>query len=170
VSEAVIGLVGVFVGAVSAGVAQWALARRRERAEARAAARLVSIELRRSAEILGDWLDRNSWWFPYWESPQAWPENQAKLALARGVNAWSAVVRAYARLDHIDRSTRDLASAGSLEYDALKLNTSEREQLEADASDVDSAVAALARFTRDSISDRPLLFPWHPSRRTSGAT
>lgn len=151
------------VGAISTGVVQWAIARRLARAEARAAARLINIELRRSAEIVRYWLEMNSWWWPYWESPRAWSKHQSTLALSLRGNAWSAVEHAYARLDHIGRSTDLLVNAGSKDYDSLMLKDDERAQLKADADDLDRAVAALARFTRDRLHDRPTVFTWRPS-------
>lgn len=148
-TEAIFGLFGVVVGGLLTGAREWVLARRKERGEARAAARRVSAELRDGLDIIGEWLDAGWWAWDYWQSPTVWREEQMKLALTLPGESWSAVQHAYGRLGHIDRSTSRLARAGTSDVDVLKLKSEERAALEADARDVERAVDALAAFTGD---------------------
>jgi hypothetical protein len=80
--DAVIGLVGVFVGALIAGAWGWFSEVRRELAEAVVAARLVTNEL-------------NSWDLARARSQDAWLVHRADLARVLGADEWASVSEAY---------------------------------------------------------------------------
>ena len=80
--DAVIGLVGVLVGALIAGAWGWFSEVRRELAEAVVAARLVTNEL-------------NSWDLARARSQDAWLVHRADLARVLGADEWASVSEAY---------------------------------------------------------------------------
>jgi hypothetical protein len=116
VGSALIGLIGVAIGALLSGLATFLLARRAEKQQARAAARLLEAELR---QIIGrlDLLTSN----PIVDGrpprhlpklglvalcdilsapkPQLWDEHKAILAAVLSIDDWYAVATAYESID-----------------------------------------------------------------------
>lgn len=115
-SQALIGLVGVVVGAVLSGGVGYLVARRDERRRARASARLLQAELRPVADYLDAVVVGNLELFtgagrpllasalgPLLEMtpPRLWAEHQALLAWALGTADWYAIASAYERVDQL---------------------------------------------------------------------
>jgi hypothetical protein len=107
--QAVIGLIGVIVGALISGTGTFLLARRQEARQARAAARLLEVELRAVAadlHLLRESLQasdshgdlRSGLRLP----PQpAWTEHKPLLAAVLTASEWYAVAAAYESIDSL---------------------------------------------------------------------
>ena len=114
--EAVIGLIGVVVGALLSGSATFLMARRQEARQAQAAARLLEAELRSAAgdlillraslQVANNYADlRGQLRLP----PQpAWKEHKPLLAVVLTPSEWYAVAAAYESIDSLRAaSSRD---------------------------------------------------------------
>lgn len=112
---AIIGLIGVFIGALLSGTATFIMARRAEARQARAAARLLETELRTVAGDLYQlttalkYPDDYADWRTMLRLPpqRAWDAHKALLATVLTSPEWYAVATAYESLDA-------LRAAGSL--------------------------------------------------------
>ena len=108
-TAAIFGLLGVIVGAVVNGAVSYVLGRQRERAEGRAAARLVGFELRDHASTLRAVLDRRSWEAlgPRPPDTSEWDAHRAVLARVFDDDEWSTIAQAYSSIidyAHVYRS------------------------------------------------------------------
>jgi hypothetical protein len=83
VSSAIVGLIGVLVGALIAGTAQWLMAIRDELASGVVSARLVTEELERRRRSSGDFVDA------------VWQDRRESLATVLGEAEWRSVAAAY---------------------------------------------------------------------------
>lgn len=101
-TAAVVGLIGVVVGASMNGLVQWLMTRRADRLNARTAARVVRFELRQYQELLRYSLSTRHWEVGYWISPVRWREHQARLSAACTGEEWSKVEMAYAGVEIVD--------------------------------------------------------------------
>jgi hypothetical protein len=102
VTAAVIGLVGVVIGASVSGLVQWLMTRRSDRLAARTAARVVRYELRQYESLLKFQLANSHWEVGYWISPVRWREHQATLAAACASDEWSTIEMAYTGIEIVD--------------------------------------------------------------------
>jgi hypothetical protein len=116
VVPALIGLAGVALGAGVNMFGQWLFARRKESADARSVARLVSADLLRAQTVLEDWLDDPmevvSSWASDLEMP-AWERGQGLLGSRLDGPDWQTVLLACNRVDGLRRrlaTRRPLAS------------------------------------------------------------
>src|SRR4051812_27477612 len=75
------------------------MARRGGRLQARAAARLVRLELRQYHQLLGWGLRQDRWSVELWQSPVVWPRQQVAIAQGATRDEWDRVALAYAGLD-----------------------------------------------------------------------
>jgi hypothetical protein len=118
VTQALFGFIGVIVGALLAGASQYVLLRRRERAEARVARRLVAWELENLDHLLytAGRFAFDSQTF----STAAFSRYQDVLARELPDAEWLEVAEAYVLLD----STREIASFN--EQEALREQATER--------------------------------------------
>lgn len=103
-------LLGVIVGAVAAAGTDFALTHRRERADARAGARLVQANLRDAEDTL-DTSEVFEVWGEGMDLPtEAWDAHRAVLASALDADSWDAVANAASTLKRLNaRATRELA-------------------------------------------------------------
>jgi hypothetical protein len=101
-TAAIFGLVGVVVGAVVTGAVSWLLERRREAAEARAAARLLKSEVTAACEDIDSALHEGKWpiaYRPTWR--QSWSTYRRPLAVVMQATAFDEVAVAYSRMDQL---------------------------------------------------------------------
>jgi hypothetical protein len=101
-ATALVGLLGVLVGAVVQGAREFVLARRQERGATVAAARLVNAELARAGLILAAARNERAW--PMLNAlgePHAWEAQKNALALHLDDDDWPKVVWAYTQLDTV---------------------------------------------------------------------
>jgi hypothetical protein len=92
-SSGAFALGGVTLGAALQWGATWALARRGEKGECRAAARVVVAELRERYNWIQFALGENIWWGLLVDDTRvvSWTENRAVLARVLSPKAWDAV-------------------------------------------------------------------------------
>ncbi len=123
VTTAVIGLIGVVIGAGMSGLVQWLMTRRSDRLAARTVARVVRYELRQYRELLRFAINAGEWEAAYWISPVRWRENQITLAGACASEEWSQIEMAYSGIEIVDSWHRQLpgsSSAPNVEPDPQK--------------------------------------------------
>ncbi len=123
VTTAVIGLIGVVIGAGVSGLVQWLMTRRSDRLAARTAARVVRYELRQYRELLQFLIGAGHWEVAYWISPVRWREHQTTLAGACASDEWSRIEMAYSGIEIVDswhRRPRGSDSAPNVEPDPQK--------------------------------------------------
>ncbi|SRR5579863_172867 len=94
-NAAAIGLIGVIVGALLAGVVNLVLDRRRRIAEARIAARLIDVELKSAETKINSAVGAAHWWIGDLLR-EAWRKHQSRLATNVSADALEAVAEAYA--------------------------------------------------------------------------
>jgi hypothetical protein len=99
---AVVGLIGVIVGAAMNGVVQWLGTRRADRLKARTAARVTRYELRSYHELLAYMISSKHWEPAHWLSPVRWREHQTILAEVCRPDEWQNIERAYLGLEIVD--------------------------------------------------------------------
>src|SRR6478752_5833487 len=120
VATAVIGLIGVVIGAGMSGLVQWLMMRRSDRLAARTAARVVRYELRQYRELLQFLIGARHWDTAYWISPIRWREHQTTLASACASDEWSKIEMAYSGIEIVDswhRQPPDSSSPPNVESD-----------------------------------------------------
>lgn len=99
---ALVGLLGVLVGALIQTVREIVLARRQERGEEVAGARLVNAEIVRTALVLAQAREHRTWDFLAAVDgvyDRAWEAQQGTLAQHLDDEAWRRVVWAYTQID-----------------------------------------------------------------------
>src|SRR5215210_4980144 len=109
-APALVGLLGVVVGAGINGYAQYVFARNRERTEGRAHGRLVEADLQRAANVAEQYIDAPFRHSPAWSEDlqtPAWHEGRAVLASVLDRVEWLALRDAF---DTIARLRRSLES------------------------------------------------------------
>ncbi len=119
---ALIGLLGVAVGAGINLVAQFALARRRREEERRTAVRLVDDELARALDLVEAWESPLRRALPERTSDfdmSAWAKAQDTLALALDNDGWNALREAEASVIRFRRSLQ--AGADESDTDEMKV-------------------------------------------------
>jgi hypothetical protein len=120
---AVIGLIGVIIGAGMSGLVQWLMARRSDRVAARTAARVVRFELQQYRNLLEYSIQAKHWEVGYWISPVRWHEYQITLAGACTSNEWSTIETAYTGIEIVDswhRQPPGSSAPASVEPDPQK--------------------------------------------------
>ena len=142
-TTAVVGLIGVLVGASVNGLIQWSMVRRSDRLHARTAARLVRYELGQFQELLRYALGEHHWEVGYWISPVRWRENQAILAAACSRKEWSGLETAYAGVEIVDSWHRP--APGSSKPPNVEPNP-EKSGMSVILSNVEVGLLALARL------------------------
>jgi hypothetical protein len=130
-AEAVFGLIGVVVGGLLAGGAEYVMQRRRERRDARAAARLLAEQLRRAIAFIHSELrpvasDWASGAFGDVEM-EVWHHNRGILASALETAEWEGIAEAFEVVD------------------ALKKERWPREKQEEAIESIDTGLRALGR-------------------------
>jgi hypothetical protein len=142
-TAAIFGLIGVVVGAALTGAVNWLLERRRERAEAQAAARLLKSEVEAAISDVASTLAEGMWpisYQPTWR--QSWSSYRRPLAARMDPEAFEAAAKAYARMDQLQSAF----SAGRAE-DRRQLSYADRDFLENKAQPtLAPADQALSRF------------------------
>jgi hypothetical protein len=103
-------LLGVIVGALVAAGTDFALTHQRERADARAGARLVQVNLREAESTLADAHDVQYWMEGMDLPTEAWDAHRTVLASGLDAASWDAVANAATTLKRLDASAgRELA-------------------------------------------------------------
>ncbi len=105
-SQAVFGFLGVFVGAVVTGLADYLLQKRRERVALRTARRMLLLELREARDFIEGSIDAMHWRAEPARvlSNEQWAEHRAVLAAAANEGEWDAVAEAFIGLARVRRS------------------------------------------------------------------
>jgi hypothetical protein len=104
-------LAGVIVGAVVGGWVNYKLERRREKAQGRAGARLVRMDLAIAAEQLKDAYAEAMWWPFYNVRLESWDRYRDVIAIAVGANDWVTVSQSAIELQHTDEGFRKMPAA-----------------------------------------------------------
>jgi hypothetical protein len=148
VTAAIFGLVGVLVGALLTAAREYLMARRQERASARANARLLSVDLQRASDAVeycllpgrapraGPWADELT--------ADAWTERLTLLARTTRDDDWEPVARAFVEVDKIRRGI-----ASSWVPD-MKRSRAVREDLANASHHIEAALGALSRQARST--------------------
>jgi len=105
-SDAIFGLVGVVIGGLLTGALQVFQQRRSDRAEARAAARLLSAELSEQLQYLDALVKQDPAVRGNEHAPtiSAWPKYRAAMARLLDDRTWQAVAGAYVELSRMNSS------------------------------------------------------------------
>jgi hypothetical protein len=156
VVEAIIGLIGVLVGAIISVGAQYAMRLRDERAEARTAARLIYEELANTAGQLTIFAlatreKRQEFLSAQGFSSEEWDERRAVLARVLSPDEWLAVHRAYRFASQISAVARLFGGAPGRIVIELQPHVKER------LSAAQEVVARRAQMPA-ALEDKPLEF------------
>jgi hypothetical protein len=146
-TTAIFGLVGVVVGALVTGVVSWLLERRKEKAEAVAAARLLKPEVTAAVADVTSTLDEGRWpiaYRPMWR--ESWATYRQALVVAMQQRGFDEVATAYARMAQLQSAF----SADRAEKDR-DLSYSDTDFLQKTKPALESAKQQLENF----LADRP---------------
>jgi hypothetical protein len=135
-------LLGVLIGAVLGAATDFQLARRRERADGRAGARLVQEDLREAADAIANCRRIGHWLGPVSPATDAWNNFRPVLASVLDEAAWRRVVSAMGALRSADGYAGWLDASSSGEPPSL--DAAIRVALDTAASEVRLAYKALA--------------------------
>lgn len=153
-TAAIFGLLGVIVGGVLSGLISWRIERSRERREARAAARLVGVELGRARGGFVSYAILRGAKVPYERAfPQlvsvlgddAWRQHSGVLARTLDPPAWRTVANAFGHITF-------LLSPGPVDFKKTRLHSiAPRGGARGLRDQMDSAIVALATFSGDPL-------------------
>ena len=101
------------IGAVVGGVVNYWLERRREKAQGRARARLVRMDLAIAADQLKQAYAEAMWWPFYAVALESWSRYRDVIAIALGADAWVTVSHSAMELQRLDERFRESPAASS---------------------------------------------------------
>lgn len=108
---------GALVGATAGGVIDWLLGLRRDRAEAKAGARLVAGDIAAAESQVAKAEETSEWWQFYGHPITGWPEYRAILAMRLSNEDFEAVAQAVTVLE----SLREKLPAGPVTKQQFEL-------------------------------------------------
>lgn len=108
-------LAGVLIGGLLTGLVNYVLERRRETASARAALRLLEIELALAGATIDQVVESGRWWpWNFERSHRTWDEHRPEAARVLSDDEWIKVALGFSGIDAVERTFSELEKGAEI--------------------------------------------------------